>query len=146
MNDIDANTNEKTKVAYTNNAAGYSLEIYEDKNGVIRSRFTLNGGFSVLAQNSCPTIQVDKHKPINLSIDDGLCVLDKKSAEHVLGYVENNRVISRPLYYLMNGRSIVYRFNLENGGYGQTEFSLNGSKYALVSTLGIEIEVVPSDQ
>ena len=146
MNLIDADTNEKTTIAYTKNAAGYTLEIYQDREGVIHSRFTINGGFNMLSQNTCPTFQVDKHKPTNLSINDELCVPDKKSADFILGYVENNKVVSRPLHYVMVGKSIVYRFNLENGGYGETEFSLQGSMRALIGTLGLEIEVVPTDR
>ena len=39
---IDTNNNTETQVAYTENTDGYSLEIYKDSVGAIRSRFSLN--------------------------------------------------------------------------------------------------------
>jgi hypothetical protein len=139
----DANNNTKTQVAYTKNQDGYSLEIYRDGVGAIRSRFNLSAAFDMFAARSCPTYQIDLSLIGNRSINDAPCLTDLAWSEYILGYVENNNVTSSRLNALMNGSTITFRFMLENGSYQETQFSLAGSKRATLTALGSDISISP---
>jgi hypothetical protein len=139
----DTNNNTKTQVAYTENTDGYSLQIYKDSVGAIRSRFSLSTALDTLAKRSCPTYQIDTRLLDNRSINDAPCLTDMDWSEFVLGYIANKEVISARLNALMNGSTITFRFMLENGSYKETNFSLNGSKRATVSALGSDISIKP---
>jgi hypothetical protein len=133
--------NLQSKVAHTENDAGYSLEIYRDANGAIRSRFNMNGN-NRLAEKHCPTYQIDTRNFQNRSINDAPCISHRKWAEFVLGYIIDNQVISTQLHNLMNGNRITYRFVLENSGYSTTSFSLSGSKQTLIEALGNKLQIL----
>jgi len=137
----NTDNNTQTKVAYTENSDGYSLEIYRDANDAIRSRFGMNQSLHRIAEKSCPTYQVDRRLPENRSINDAACIPHRQWAEFVLGYIVNDEIISTPLHNMMNGNSIIYRFILENGGYAETRFSLLGSKRTLTEILGSNITI-----
>ena len=137
----NTDNNTKTKVAYTENNDGYSLEIYRDASNAIRSRFGMNHNLHRIAEKSCPTYQVDQRPPENRSVNDATCILHRQWAEFVLGYIEGNQVTSTLLHNMMNGNSITYRFILENGGYGETKFSLSGSKHTVTDVLGSNITI-----
>ncbi len=139
----DTNTNTQTQVAYTENEEGYSLEIYRDNVGAIRSRFSLNAALDMFAKRSCPTYQIDSRLIDNRSINDAPCITDLAWSEFVLGYVENNNVTSARLNALMNGSTVTFRFMLENGAYKETQFSLAGSKRATLAVIGNEITINP---
>lgn len=143
-NDQDAETN--IKIASSRNSDGYGLEIYRDPANAIRSRFILAGGLLQFAENICPTYQIDRGTPNNLSIDDTPCQLDQTSAEYILGYVENGNIASSNLLALMNGIAISYRFRLVNGDYRETKFSLQGSKRAMTDAFGEDIHVILKPQ
>lgn len=137
----DAETQRETLVAQTRNAEGHTLAIYRDAGGAIRSRFGLNDSLNGLAEKSCPTYQIDNRDPRNVSINDAACISHRLWAEYVLGYIQEKRVVSLLLHELMNGNKIVYRFKLLSGGYDETEFSLAGSKRALLAVLGSDLEI-----
>ena len=137
----NTDNNTQTKVAFTENSDGYSLEIYRDANDAIRSRFGMNKSMHRIAEKSCPTYQVDKRGPENRSINDAACIPHRQWAEFVLGYITNSEVISTLLHNMMNGNIITYRFILENGGYEETKFSLSGSKRTLTDVLGTKITI-----
>ena len=139
----DTNSNTKTQVAYTENEDGYSLEIYKDSVGAIRSRFSLNTALDMFAKRTCPTYQIDLKLLDNRSINDAPCLTELAWSEFILGYISNNNVTSVRLNALMNGSTITYRFMLENGGYKETQFSLAGSKRATSSVLGSDITIRP---
>ena len=139
----DTNNNTKTQVAYTQNDEGYSLEIYKDNVGAIRSRFSLNIALDMLAKRSCPTYQIDSTLLDNRSINDAPCLTDLAWSEFILGYTENNSVTSDKLNALMNGGTITFRFILDNGSYKETNFSLSGSKRATLSALGPDVSILP---
>ena len=139
----DTNNNTETQVAYTENNEGYSLEIYKDNVGAIRSRFTLNTTLDMLTKRSCPTYQIDSTLIDNRSVNDAPCLTDLAWSEFILGYTENNVVNSKKLNALMNGVTVTFRFMLENGSYKETNFSLIGSKRATLSALGPSISIVP---
>lgn len=139
----DTNTNTETQVAYTKNNDGYSLEIYKDSVGAIRSRFNLNTKLDMMAKRSCPTYQIDTRLLDNRSINDAPCLTDLTWSEFIFGYTENNKVVSKKLNALMNGSTITFRFMLENGSYKETKFSLSGSKKATLSALGSDITISP---
>jgi hypothetical protein len=132
------------QVARTTNAAGYTLELYKDNGDTIRSRFTLAEGLTQLAENSCPTFQIDNGKPRNRSIDDAPCIAQPLWAEFILGQVKDGRVASPILMSLMNGITITYRFMLANGDYRETRFSLTGSKWNMQSAFGQNVTVTSS--
>ncbi len=139
----DTNNNSETQVAYTQNEEGYSLEIYKDNVGAIRSRFSLSAALDIFAKRSCPTYQIDKTVLDNRSINDAPCLTELAWSEFILGYTENRTVNSEKLNALMNGSTITFRFMLENGSYKETNFSLSGSKRATLSALGPGISISP---
>lgn len=135
--------NIQTQVAFTENDEGYTLEIYRDNVGAIRSRFSLNAPLEILVKHSCPTYQVDTRLLDNRSINDAPCITDLAWSEFVLGYVNDNTVTSGRLNALMNGTTVTFRFMLENGTYKETKFSLAGSKRATLAVIGNNITIVP---
>ncbi len=137
----DTDNNTKTQVAYTENNDGYHLQIYRDAGGAIRSRFGVNNILYRLVGKNCPTFQVDRRQLMNRSINDAMCISHQQWAEFLLGYIVNDEVKSTALHNMMNGNNITYRFILENGGYGETKFSLFGSKRVLTSILGSQLTV-----
>lgn len=139
----DASRNIQTQIAYTENDAGYTLEIYRDGVGAIRARFSLNRLLDKLPERHCPTFQVDDRIVDNRSINDAPCINDADWSEFVLGYVNAKEVISPKLYALVNGRTLTYRFMLDHGSYDETSFSLNGSKRATLTVLGGNVSIIP---
>ncbi len=139
----DTNSETQTQVAFSENKDGYSLEIYKDSVGAIRTRFSLNTALDMFAKRTCPTYQIDTRLIDNRSINDAPCLTDMVWSEFVLGYVTNFNVTSAKLNALMNGSTVTFRFMLENGSYMETSFSLAGSKRATLSVLGNNITITP---
>jgi hypothetical protein len=139
----DTNNNTETQVAYSQNKDGFSLEIYKDSVGAIRSRFSLNAALDMFAKRTCPTYQIDTRMIDNRSINDAPCLTDLGWSEFVLGYVNNFNVTSEKLNALMNGSTVTFRFMLDNGSYSETQFSLAGSKRATLNVLGNNITITP---
>lgn len=139
----DTNNETQTQVAFSENKDGYSLEIYKDSVGAIRTRFSLNTELDMFAKRTCPTYQIDTRLIDNRSINDAPCLTDMVWSEFVLGYVNNFNVTSEKLNALMNGSTVTFRFMLENGSYMETQFSLAGSKRATLSVLGNNITITP---
>ena len=137
----EVNAGVETSIAAITNADGYRLEIYRDSIGAVRSRFTLKPGLLSFAERSCPTYQIDRGLPQNRSLNQALCLSDDAWAEFILGYIKNNVIASSSMLALMNGIAITYRFKLENGDYRATTFSLYGSKRAMLSAFGGNIQV-----
>jgi len=131
----------EVRVASTRNDAGYTLEIYRDSDNAVRSRFTLPDGLLAFAGGTCPTYQIDRGTPINRSVNAAPCLTNGSWSELVLGYVTDNHIASSSLLAVMNGINIVFRFKLENGDYRSTQFSLQGSKRALIEVFGENISI-----
>jgi len=132
----DVDSARETRVAYTENPDGYSLEVYLDNNGAIRSRFSINKVEQRLSTGMCPTYQIDDRLISNRSINEARCLAERHWAEFVLGYVKDLKVESQALNAVKNGQTVTYRFILETGGYDETRFSLSGSSRALTAALG----------
>ena len=130
-----------TAVAHTKNEDGYSLEIYQDSVKAVRSRFTLPDGLLKLKEKSCPTYQIDRNPPRNRSINEAFCLSGNNWSEYILGYLTNQHITSPSLLSIMNGINIVFRFQLENGDYRETQFSLAGSKRAMITIFGEDVTV-----
>jgi len=144
IDETDVATGIQTPVAEVHNEAGYTLAIYRDRENNVLARFRLNDRLYRLHDNTCPTYQIDTRPIRNGSVSEQGCMLKPRMSEYLLGRIdENNRLVSRPLYELMNGSRIEYRYRLQAGGYGQTSFSLAGSKRTLLTVLGHNLEVVP---
>ena len=139
----DTNSYTETQVAYSKNKDGYSLEIYKDSVGAIRSRFSLNSALDKFAKYTCPTYQIDSRLLDNRSINDAPCLTELTWSEFILGYISDENVTSARLNALMNGREITFRFMLENGSYDETQFSLIGSKRTTLIVLGNNITINP---
>lgn len=139
VNQITANGT-ATETAHTTNKAGYSLDIYRDANNVIRAHFSMNAS-ARLNGNTCPTYQVDKRPAQNRSINDAPCLSQAQWAEYIMGYITDDQVTSTAMHNLLNGNTITYRFILQNSGYGETSFSLSGSKRVLMEILGKNLVV-----
>ena len=134
----------EVRVAYSRNDAGYTLEIYRDSDNAVRSRFTLPDGLLAFAGGTCPTYQIDRGTPINRSINAAPCLTNGSWSELVLGYVSDNHIASSSLLAVMNGINIVFRFKLDNGDYRSTQFSLQGSKHAMIEVFGENISIGPN--
>ena len=139
----DTNSQTNTQVAYTQNKEGYSLEIYKDSVGAIRSRFSLSTALDKFAKRSCPTYEIDTRLLDNRSINDAPCLTELSWSEYILGYITDNNITSGRLNALMNGEIVTFRFMLENGSYKETQFSLAGSKRATLGVLGNNITITP---
>lgn len=139
----DVSRGGETEVAVTRNNDGFSLEIYRDASNTVYGRFTLPGHLLIIADGTCPTYQIDRGAPVNRSVNGDPCLVGGNWAEYTLGHVDNFRVDSSSLLAIMNGIAIAFRFKLENGDYRSTEFSLQGSKRAIISALGEDISIGP---
>ncbi len=137
------NNDLKTQVAYTENKSGYSLEIYKDNVGSVRSRFTLNSSLNLISTDICPTYQVDLILVKNTSFNDAPCISNLNWSEFILGYITNNQISSLSLDALLNGNEVTFRFVLDNGSYKETSFSLTGSKRAALKVIGKDIILNP---
>jgi len=135
--------NEKTKVAFTENKNGYSLEIYKDSVGAVRARFTLNSKLNLFSNNICPTYQVDLTLIKNTSFNDAPCISKSNWSEFILGYITNRNITSLSLDALLNGNTVTFRYVLDNGNYKETSFSLAGSKRATLNVIGKNIKINP---
>lgn len=135
--------NTVTQVARIKNDEGYTLEIYKDNVGAIRTRFSLNSELDQFAKRSCPTYQIGRYTLDNRSINDAPCLTDVSWTEFILGYAENFVVSSKKLNAFLNGNNVIFRFMLENGSYQETLFSLSGSKRAVLSAFGSGITIQP---
>ena len=134
---------EKTKVAFTENKKGYSLEIYRDSVGAVRARFTLSSKLNLFSKNICPTYQVDLTLIKNTSFNDAPCISKSNWSEFILGYITNKNIISLSLDALLNGNTVTFRYVLDNGNYKETSFSLAGSKRAALKVIGKDIKINP---
>ncbi len=146
MSHTDTDSGLQTRVAMIENADHYKLEIYRDTNNAIRLRFNIRDSYDVLASKRCPSYQVDERELSNRSINDAPCISQPRWAEYVMGYIDNQKVISVPLHNLMNGKVVYYRFLLKNGSYGETTFSLAGSKRILNTALGENLTVLTKSE
>lgn len=135
----------ETDIASITNEEGYRLEIYRDTVGAVRSRFTLKNGLLKLAEKTCPTYQIDRGLPQNRSLNNAPCLSGDQWAEFILGYIKNNVIASSSMLAVMNGIAITFRFKLSNGDYRETRFSLYGSKRAMLSAFGGNIQVTTSN-
>ena len=133
----------ETRVAFTENKEGYTLEIYKDSVGAVRARFTLNSKLNLFPANICPTYQVDLTLVKNTSFNDAPCISKLNWSEFILGYLTNKNITSLSLDALLNGNTVTFRFSLDNGNYKETSFSLTGSKRAALSVIGKDININP---
>lgn len=134
--DARADTVERIRTAFTHNEAGYSLEVYKDSVSAIRLRFSLGDGLLQFRQGSCPTYQVDNGTPANLSFNSEPCQTGDSWVEYILGSISGNQIKSNLLLSIMNGNTIIYRFQLETGDYRESSISLVGSKRSMSSIIG----------
>jgi hypothetical protein len=137
----NTNDNTETQVARIKNEEGYTLEIYKDNNGAIRSRFSLSTKLDKFAKKSCPTYQIGRFTLDNRSVNDAPCLTDVSWSEFILGYEENSIVSSKKLNAFLNGNNVTFRFMLDNGSYQETLFSLSGSKRAVLSSFGSGVTI-----
>jgi len=137
----NTNDNTETQVARIKNEEGYTLEIYKDNIGAIRSRFSLNKALDKFAKRSCPTYQIGRYTLDNTSINDAPCLTELSWTEFILGYEENSVVSSKKLNAFLNGNNVIFRFMLDNGSYQETQFSLTGSKRAVITSFGSGITI-----
>jgi len=138
---IKNETGIQTSVAYTSNDEGYTLEIYKDSSSAIRSRFTLNDKLVKFKDDNCPTYQVDQGTPANLSVNGAPCLSNGSWAEYILGNIDGEKITSATLLSIMNGITMTFRFQLENGDYRETAISLSGSKRSMTMVIGETIIV-----
>ncbi len=135
---------EPLTMALVNNRNGDAIRIYRDENGIIRGIFSLGDDSVEFEQGSCPTVRVDQLPPHPLVHLGGPCELE--SPHHVrftLGVINEDQVQSTILWQLINGGGFRIWYQIKEGGYKETKFSLRRSMNALVGTLGADVNVVP---
>jgi hypothetical protein len=131
---------DEVTIAYVTNDEGYTLEIYLDAD-MVRGRFLLDEGLTILYEDSCPTYQIDNNMANNTSLDGTRCVQNRRWADYNFGEIENNSVTSSVLRALMDGNSITFRFRLKDGDYRWTNFTLLGSTRTISEVIGNQIPI-----
>jgi hypothetical protein len=134
---------EPIKVAMVRNASGHALLLYQDEASMVRGLFIIRPGFDAIAESSCPTYQIDDHKPLSLILGTDSCVLEPTRAHFIVGPVADGRVRSDQLLGIMNGTTLLFRYPLASRGYRETVFTLQGSKQAVYEVIGADVKVVP---
>ncbi len=125
-------------VASVDDPAGNSLRVRRDGNGNLVAEVVLAPGLDAFA--SCPTLLIDSRPPVVVSDPGGACRLAARSARFTLGRVIDAEVVSPITLALMNGKQLRFLVRLREGGYRRIDFSLRGSKQALVAALdGIRV-------
>jgi hypothetical protein len=137
---IDASADLPTAAAIRN-SDGHALRVYRDAQDHVRMRFLLHAGFDNLA--ACPTFQVHDKAAEQRSFDNTECDNNGQWAEYTLGQIEKNAVQSMVLHRLLNGGDVAFRYALKDHGYGETVFSLGGSKQVITRALGGKIKITP---
>jgi hypothetical protein len=128
-------------IATVFNQRGHSLQIFRDRNDIVRGVFALKQSFDRFDEASCPTIRIDSRRPQALVNLDGPCKLEGNKAHFTLGVIDEGRMESRLIFQLMNGGIIRFWYHLKNAGYRETTFTLRNSLQALIVTLGTEVQV-----
>jgi hypothetical protein len=123
-------------VAVVHSTTGDSLRVFKDAKGVVHLSLRLRRGLERLAQDACPTFQVDRDPPSAISAQDVRCTTDTGGARVAIGQVDGGSIDSSMLQRLMNGTAIVARFRLKTLGYRKASFTLSGSKQALFNMIG----------
>jgi len=131
---------EREAVVRSENTA--EIRIWLDDTQALRMQFKLTPGLVAFAPQGCITIQVDDHEMLDLSAPAYECSADGASVELLLTQVEDNQLDSPLLLDLMNGRRVQLRYRLSHAGYQSAQFSLRGSKQALIDSLGEDIEII----
>jgi len=134
---------EAGETAQVENPAGHRLRIYRAEDGSILGLFTLRDGFDVLAEGVCPTLRVDDGPARVVGLDRSRCRNERRRVRFSLGRVEDGRVHSTVLVQLMRGTTLRLRYPLKGLGYGESTFTLTGSRGALRRALGPGVTVVP---
>lgn len=136
--DIEAESVQATAT----NSGGYRFTVFRDAGGVVRASFRLRPGLDRLDTHVCPTFFVDDSPPRVARFDGETCRAQARAVSFPLGRVEESEIRSDALLNLMNGSRLFVRFRLEGVGYGETEFSLRGSKQTLNRAIGNGVIVV----
>ncbi len=130
------------KVAVVQAGSGERLEVFRDDKQMVHAALILSEGFDVFAENICPTLAIDRRRPVNKFSVDKPCEVSGHRVQFAIGPVEGGTITSSLLLQLMNGSTAVLRYRLRNAGYGEAAFSLQRSKQALVEVLGPEVTVL----
>lgn len=118
------------------------LRIWLDDEQALRLQFKLTPGLVSFAPQGCLTLQVDGQPMQDLAAPEHECSSDGESVRLLLTRVEDNQVDSPTLLDLMNGKKVNLRYRLAHSGYSTEQFSLKGSKQALIDTLGADIRII----
>lgn len=129
------------QVASAVNATGHRVDVYRAGSGEIRIRLVLTEGFGTLRRDACVTFQIDATTTLAHDLDAGVCRSQARWGEIVIGRITAGRVVSAPLYALLNGTSLVCRYAGASGGYRETSFSLAQSKRAILAAIGRDLAI-----
>ena len=125
-----------TDVGMVVSETGDNLRVYVDDVGDVRGLLSLRTGFESFVGGVCPTYQVDDGDPLIVGRADSGCVVDTDQTLFIFGRKANRRVRSTALYRIMNGRKVVFRFQLQSVGCREVVFSLRRSKHAVEGAVG----------
>ncbi len=116
--------------------------MYRDTAGAVHLEFTTSAPDG-LERSSCPTFQVDDRTPLHFYPVGPGCQVDGRRAIYTVASIAGARVESLPLYRLMNGGRVAFRYQTQDGTYHESVFSLRASKQALLGALGRDLTVDP---
>jgi hypothetical protein len=120
---------------------GGLVAVYRDERDRIVLDLRVKQGFSGLAREHCPTLQIDERKPLfHTTIGDD-CSVEADRALISLATVTGNELVSAPVYGLLNGQVLAVRYVGEDGTYHEAMFSLKRSAEAIRSAIGRELRV-----
>ena len=142
VEDTPAGLASAINVAVVDNDSGHRVRVFRDATAVVRGEFSIGEGFRQLAADTCPTFHIDDNPPVAASNAEGPCRIDGSRATFELGEVRGEAIRADSLFWMMNGKRLVFLYRLERLGYHRTEFSLGGSKQALREALGHDVSVV----
>ncbi|MEQ8493363.1 MAG: hypothetical protein RLW42_03980, partial [Gammaproteobacteria bacterium] len=124
------------------NDQGDRLAVFADRAGAVTLEFA-PAAPSPLRTGSCPTFQIDARPLLHHGRAGETCTVDDHQARYSLGRADNRRLESPPLYQLMNGSSVAFRFATRDGAYHEAKFPLTRSKNAILRVLGRDLDVQP---
>jgi len=151
---VDSMTDKEIRTAQVTNAEGFTFKIYRVEDGKVWATFRLPEGGDVLG-SELPMYRIDKHEAVQLRLvppgtpPEVLAILGKtidaqpRWVNFLLWHGEGKTAVAGTLREILDGTSMVFRYNLIGGGYRDTSLSLVGAKPVIAEALQIDSDPTP---
>lgn len=121
-------------------ANGASVALYRNGDDILLE-FRIKPGFNGLAQDHCPTFQVDSRTPLFHAAVGKSCEMAADHAVITLARIAGRRLKSAPIDSLLNGEQVAFRYLTTDDTYRETRFSLKRSARAIRSAVGRNVRI-----